>query len=106
MPMEPGFPAGYLLYTGLLPVPGLLVPVVAGTGTTALAAPFAVRQLAILRLRAGVRSGFHAGCALVTLGNLMVVPLLLAGAAHRLMQARAPSVRSSGRLKTVTLDCK
>ncbi|HBK45959.1 MAG TPA: hypothetical protein DDZ67_05885 [Xanthomonadaceae bacterium] len=94
MPVDLRFAAGYLPYTGL-PALGLLVlaviasgPMAAAAGFAAmmLAALFALLQLFILRLR--VRPGdwvrFHAGCLLITLGNLLAVPAVLAGVATML----------------------
>jgi hypothetical protein len=91
MPVEARFLAGYLPYTGV-PVIGLVVLAVVASGPMAAAAAiaalawalvFALLQLLILLLRSrrGDRAGFHAGCTLITLANLVAVPALLAAVA-------------------------
>jgi hypothetical protein len=89
MPVARKFLTGYLPYTAV-PVVGLVVLAVAASGPMGaaaalvallLAALFALLQLAILGLRPrpGDRFGFQAGCVLVTMANLVLVPGLLAG---------------------------
>jgi hypothetical protein len=91
LPLERRFLVGYLPYTAV-PVAALLAMPFAASGPMAaagaiaalvLSLSFALLQLAILwlRPRPDDRFGFHVGCLLVTLGNLVVVPGLLAGVA-------------------------